>query len=518
MSRSSENNKKIAKNTLFLYFRSLIVLVVNLFASRVVLETLGVEDYGTYNVVGGIVMMFSVLTGSLSTATQRFITYALGQGDLQKSKQVFSNSVALHLILAVVVSAILEIAGLWMFDRFLDIPAERIGAARLVFHFSIVAFFVNIISIPYNAIIIAYEKMKAFAYIGVIECLLKFAAALYLYVCCFDKLVCYALMIMAISISIRIIYSYYCKKHFDESKKIELRVDKSLFKDMFAFAGWNFFGHGSLALRNQGVDVLLNIFFGVTVNAAKGLSNQIQQAITLLVQNFQTAVKPQLTKAVAQGDSDRVFFLINQGSRFSFYLMMIIAVPVMMATPDLLHIWLKTVPDYTVEFIRWSLLYLLLDTQSRFHIHAILSVGQIRNYELLVGGTKLLAVPLVLVFLKCNESYWNWKSAVMIGIWVNIFLEIICFAERLFYNRKQLNFPSGIFLKKIFFPNWFTFAVALIVPWLFYKYVSQNVLLVIMVSLASSILSVAFIGMNGEERKMTVSKGVTLIGEKLKRG
>lgn len=506
MENNSDKNKRIAKNTLFLYFRSLVILVVNLYASRVVLETLGVEDYGIYNVVGGVVIMFSVLTGSLSTATQRFITFALGQGDFQKSKLVFSNSLILHVVLAVIVSVILEVAGMWMFNGGLDIPKDRVGAAYIVFHFSIVAFFINMISIPYNALITAHEKMKAFACIGVLECILKLLAALFLYICWYDKLVVYALLIMLISVSIRFVYSFYCKKHFNESRNIKIKFEKNLFKEMFAFAGWNFFGHGSLALRNQGVDVILNVFFGVTINAAKGLSNQIQHAVMLLVQNFQTAVRPQLTKAVAQGDNERVFFLINQGSRFSFYLMMVMAVPVMIATPDLLRIWLNTVPDYTVDFIRWSLIYLLLDTQSRFHIHAILSMGKIRNYEMIVGGTKLLAVPLVLTFLMCNEAYWNWKSAALIGFWVNIFLEIICFAERLFFNKKLLNFPSGNFLKKIFIPNWFTFAVSLVPPMIFCKYVSQNVFLSVLVSIASSLLCIAIVGMTASERQKMMSK------------
>lgn len=507
-------NKKIAKNTLFLYFRSLVILVLNLFSFRIILDTLGVEDYGTYSVIGGVVMMMSVLTGALSSATQRFITYALGQNDIQRLKAVVSNSVTLHIVLALIVSLILEIVGLVMLDGYLDIPVDRIGAAQIVLQFSIVAFFVNMVSIPYNALITAHEKMKAFAYIGILECVLKFMAVLFLYVCPFDRLVSYALLIMLISISIRCIYSIYCKKHFIESKKITYKIDKNMFKEMFAFAGWNFLGHGSLALRNQGVDVLLNMFFGVTVNAAKGLSNQVQHAVMLLVQNFQTAVKPQLTKAVAQNDFERAFFLINQGSRFSFYLLTLMAVPVIIVTPDILSIWLKTVPEYTVEFIRWTLIYLLLDTQSRFHIHAILSTGKIRNYEILVGGTKLLAIPLVLLFLKCDKMYWNWSDAAIIGVWVNIVLEVICFAERLWYNKKQLNFPSGKFLKNIFIPNWSVFFLSFVLPVFVMKYISQNAILLILLSEISAITSIVVCGMNRDERKTVLKKVLHLIAKK----
>ncbi|MCQ2089724.1 MAG: hypothetical protein MJY93_05700 [Fibrobacter sp.] len=506
MGKNSENNKRIAKNTVFLYFRSLFVLFVNLFASRIILDTLGVKDYGVYNVVGGIVTMFSVLSGTLASATQRFITFALGQGDEQKVKSIFTHSLILHAILAVFISLLLEIAGVWMFDSYLDIPPERVNAARFVLHFSIGAFFVNMVSVPYNALITAYEKMKAFAYIGILECMLKFGAALYLYVCRFDKLITYALLIMFISVSIRIVYSIYCHRNFTASQNIKLKFESKLFKEMLTFAGWNLFGNGSLALRNQGVDIILNMFFGVTVNAAKGLSNQIQNGVMLLVQNFQTAASPQLTKAIAQNDKERTYTLINQGSRFSFFLLTIIAVPIIISAPEILNIWLKIVPNYTVEFVQWTMIYLLLDTQSRFLIYAILSTGKIRNYQIIVGCTKLLAIPLVLLFLKCNETYWNCNYAALIGIAVNIFLEIICFAERLFFNKRQLQFPSRLFLKKIFLTNWIVFFTALVLSVSFSEFLTKNIFVVIPFSIATTFFCIAFIGMNSIERLKVLEK------------
>lgn len=507
-SSEHQNNKRIAKNTLFLYFRSIVILLINLYISRAILETMGVEDYGIYNVVGGVVALFSVIAGTLSSATQRFITFALGENDLSKLKQTFSNSVCLHIILGLAGVLFLEVCGIWFLNNQLEIPLNRMNSAHWVLQFSIIAFFVNMVSIPYNALIVAHEKMKAFAYIGILECVLKLLAVLSLFICPFDKLIAYGLYILLIAVVVCLIYTFYCHKNFDEAKKINLSIQPGIFKEMFAFAGWNFLGNGSLVLRNQGIDILLNMFFGVTVNAAKGLSNQVQHAVSLLVTNFQTAVKPQLTKAIAQNDRDRYLFLINQGTRFSFFMMLFITVPIMIAAPDILKIWLKTVPAWTVAFVRWTLVYLLIDTMSRFLIHAILSNGKIRNYEILVGGTKLLALPIAYVFLINSMSP-------LIGIWVNIGLEVICLLERLFYCKKLLDFPVGIFVRKVCLTSIAILILSIVLPAVVKYHFTQNMFVLIIVSCISTTLCIALMGMNSNERCLIKDKIVQFIQKKM---
>ena len=504
------SNKRIAKNTLFLYFRSLFILFINLYISRKILETLGVEDYGIYNIVGGVVTMFSVVAATLSSATQRFITFALGENDFCKLKALFSNSVCLHILLGLLGAMFLEIVGLWFLNGQLEIPENRITSARWILHFSVIAFFINMISIPYNALIVAHEKMKAFAYIGILECILKLLAVLSLYICPMDKLVAYGLFIMLIAAFIRLIYAIYCRKHFEESQNTKMSIDPKIFKEMFAFAGWNFFGNGSLVLRNQGIDILLNMFFGVTVNAAKGLANQVQHAVSMLVSNFQTAVKPQLTKAIAQKDSERYKFLINLGTRFSFFMMLFFSVPIMISTPDILKIWLVHVPDWTILFVRWTLVYLLIDSLSRFLIHAILSNGKIRNYEILVGGTKLFALPVAYFFLKNGASP-------LIGMYVNMALELICLVERLYYCHKQLDFPVFYFLRKVCFVSFVVLASSLCISLIMKNYFFHNGISLMFVSCMSTLVCIVFLGMNRSERTLMYKKIRNVLESKIVR-
>lgn len=442
MSDSSANNKRIAKNTVFLYFRSIFLLIITLYTSRVTLQILGVEDYGIYQVVGGMVAMFSMLSSTLASASQRFITYAIGGGNMENRKNVFSTCITLHIVLAGIVVLLLEVLGIWFLNTGLNIPSERLYIARWVMQFSVATLFVNIISLPFNALITAHEKMSAFAYISILEGLLKLGSVFLLTVIGWDKLLIYATFQFVNALLLCIIYSKYSNSHFEEAKKIKLSIDKPLFKEMFAFSGWNLLGNGSLVLRNQGIDIVLNLFFGVIVNAAKGVSNQVQNAVQQLVGNFTTAMKPQLTKSIAQGDMSRAASLVNTGTRYSFFMMAIIAIPIMISAPELLSIWLEEVPEYSSLFVQWTMVYLLLNTLSRLLIHAILSKGDIKMYQIVVGGTKLLAIPMVYVFLRLNVNpLW--------GIWVNIILEVICLIQSLYFNKKQMNFNSVLFVKDV---------------------------------------------------------------------
>ena len=309
------NNKRIAKNTLMLYIRMLFMMGVSLFTSRVILETLGVEDFGIYSVVGGIITMFAFINGGMVSATQRFITFEIGKGNIEKLKSVFSTSLQIHALISFIIVVLGETVGLWFLYEKMVIPEGRMDAAMWVYQCSIIACVVNIMSIPYNADIVAHEKMSAFAYISIIEVSLKLAIVYLLLVSPWDKLIVYAILLLLVQLSIRFVYSHYCHKHFDETKYFH-SVDKPLFKEMISFAGWSFWGNLAAVLYTQGLNMMLNMFFGPIVNAARGIAVQVQSAVLQFTTNFQMALNPQITKNYAIGDLEQMYSLMFRSARF----------------------------------------------------------------------------------------------------------------------------------------------------------------------------------------------------------
>lgn len=506
MSDIQTNNKRIAKNTLLLYFRSILLILISLYTSRIILQSLGVSDYGIYNVVGGVVTMFTMISSSMAGASQRFITYALGEGDFEGLKKVFCTSMTLHIIIGALVLLLIEIFGVWFLYAKLNIPTERLDVAFWVLQLSIATLFVNIISVPYNSVIIAHEKMSAFAYISILEAVLKLFIAFALLWSPIDRLILYSILMFLTALLIRIIYTVYCQHLFEETRKVRLGIEHGLFKEMFSFAGWNLFGSGSLLLRNQGVDILLNLFFGVTVNAAKGICNQVQSAVYQFVSNFQTAVNPQLTISVAQNDFERTHSLISKGGRFSFYMLSLFAVPLIVAAPEVLSIWLVEVPDYTVVFIRWTLIYLLLDSLSRFLITAVLAYGKIKIYQIVVGGTKLLTLPLVYVWLLLGGSP-------LTGILANIIIEGACLCQRLYFNSKYNGLSWHSYLFNTVFPCWAIFTVTIIPSYLIRLYASTNIFILIVSSLLITTLVICLLGLKRDERQMVLAKATSMINK-----
>lgn len=304
--QSLDNNKRIAKNTLFLYLRMFLMMAISLFTSRVVLSTLGVSDYGIYNVVGGVVAMFGLLSGSITNSITRFLTFELGKEDYEQIRKVFSTSLNVMFILSAVIFVVGEIVGIWFLNYKMNIPEGRMYAANWVFQCSLVTFIISLISIPYNSTLVAHEKMSAFAYISIFEVVMKLLIVYSLYISPFDKLKTYVVLLLLLSAVIRFIYGYYCKEHFQEVK-YHFVYDKALLKQMTSFAGWNFFGQGAYMLNNQGVNILINLFFGVTVNAARGIATQVNSAVFQFVTNFMMALNPQITKSYATGKY--VFFI-----------------------------------------------------------------------------------------------------------------------------------------------------------------------------------------------------------------
>ena len=401
--QTSDNNKRIAKNTLLLYFRMLFLMVISLFTSRITLQTLGVDNFGIYNVVGGIVAMFSIMSGSLSNAISRYITFELGKGDKKILKKVFSTAINVQIIMAVIIAVLIEIGGVWFLNYKMNIPDGRMVAANWVLQFSIISFVVNLISIPYNAAIIAHEKMSAFAYISIYEAVMKLVVVYLIVISPFDKLIVYSFLILLISLSLRLIYGVYCKRKFEECSYMFI-LDKPLLKKMTGFAGWNFLGAGSFLLMTQGVNMLLNMFFGVALNAARGIATQVENVVNQFTTNFGTAINPQITKSYAKGDYDYMHKLVFAGSKYSFFLVVVLCLPIILEANQILHLWLGLVPEYAVVFLRLTLMISMLSVVSNTLVTSMMATGDIKKYQIIVGGLGMVIFPVVYILYKFDFS------------------------------------------------------------------------------------------------------------------
>ena len=427
MTDISANNRRIARNTLMLYFRMLLIMAVTFYTSRVVLQTLGIEDYGIYNVVGGIVAMFGFLNSAMSSGTQRYLTFELGRGDKEKLKRVFITSMNIHMIIAVTVFILAESIGLWLLYNKMTIPSDRFNAAFWVYQCSILSTMVMFISVPYNATIIAHERMSAFAYISILEAILKLLIVYLLLLGDIDKLILYAVLMLAVQVTIRFIYNIYCRRHFEETR-FSFLFDKVLFKEMLSFSGWNLWGNMASVTFTQGLNILLNIFFGPTVNAARGVAVQVQQAVTQFSMNFQTAINPQITKSYATEDYSYMHSLIFRSSRFTFCLLLCISLPIFMEAEALLGVWLNEVPDYSADFLRLILCVTILDAVANPLMVSAQATGRIKVYQSVVGGILLMILPVAYVVLKFGGT----PQSVFI---VHLIICMIAFVVRLLIVR-----------------------------------------------------------------------------------
>lgn len=505
MSDTSANNKRIAKNTLLLYFRMLLLMAVTLYTSRVVLNTLGVTDYGIYNVVGGVVAMFSIISGSLSAAISRFITFELGRGDKDKLKRVFSSAVTIQFILAVIIILLAETVGIWFLNIKMNIPTDRIVAANWVFQFSIITFAINLVSVPYNATIIAHEKMSAFAYISILEAVGKLAIAFFIMVSPIDRLIFYAILMCIVALAIRLTYGTFCKRNFEECA-YRFIFDKELLKRMFGFAGWNFIGATSVILRDQGGNIVINLFCGPAVNAARGIAYQVNGAIQGFVSNFMTALNPQITKSYASGDKDYMMTLIYQGARLSFYMLLLLSLPVIINTHYILVLWLKIVPEHTVLFIQLVLVFAMSESISNPLVTAMLATGNIRNYQIIVGGLQMMNLPVSYILLQLGM----FPEMVMV---VAIVISQCCLTARLYMLRSMIGLSARKYLKHVYFNVLVVTVLSAVVPIIVSRNISEgffNFILLCLLSLACTVLSIYYVGCNKHERQFIVSKAKTL--------
>ena len=482
-----------------------VLMVVGLITSRVVLRALGTEDFGIYGAVAGVVTLFTVFTGSMSAAISRFITFELGREeegtDLRK---VFSTAVSIQLVLSALIVLLAETLGLWWLNSQMQVPPERMDAARWVFQFSLLSLVVQLISVPYNADIIARERMDAFAYISIFEGLGKLAVAFCIAVSTIDKLVLYAALLALVSLLTRLAYGVFCRKYFPEAR-YEWKMDKALFGRMFSFAGWNFIGSGSGILRDQGGNQLLNLFFGPVANASWLLASQVNGTVQKFVTSFTTAINPQITKSYASGNRDYMMNLVFKGSRMSVYLLALVVCPVFFNAEFLVNLWLgaDAVPPDAVLFIRLILMYLMVESISYTMVTAMLATGDIRNYQLLVGGLQLLNVPLAWLCLKLG-------APAQCIYWVAIGVAFCCLAARLYMLRGMIGLPVGRFLKEVFLKELLVVVLSMLVAgglscllpldcwWGFLVHASLTVLM--------TGLCILLLGLTREERNILISK------------
>lgn len=378
-------------------------MIVNLYTSRVILQALGVEDYGVYNAIAGFIAMFSMVSSAIAGAISRFITFVLGQGDKDKLKKVFSTAIIIQLTLAAIVVVLVEAVGVWFLNTHMTIPDGREVAANWVLQFALVTFVLNLWSTPYNAALIAHEKMAAFAYIGIFEGVANLIIAFMVMCSPFDRLIVYGALICLIALITRMIYNGYCKKHFDECI-FKWTFDYKLFREMFSFAGWNFIGSISGLLRDQGINILFNVFCGPIINAARGLAIQVQTAVFKFSSNFYVAVQPQITKSYASDNVDESHDLVLRGSRFAFLLLTALIVPLITETDFILQLWLKEVPAHTTAFVQIILLCTLIDSLSTPLIYLMLATGNIKRYQIVVGLFNFINFPVAWIILYCGGS------------------------------------------------------------------------------------------------------------------
>lgn len=444
MSNAIVNNSKIAKNTIFLYFRMILLMAVSLYTSRVVLATLGIEDYGIYNVVGGFIGMLAFLNGAMSSSTQRFITIELGRGDEDSLKHVFSTCVITHALIAALVLIIAETIGLWFVLEKMVIPDSRMTAAIVVYQCSIIISIVQIMSYPYNADIIAHEEMSAFAYISIYEAIANLGVAFLIRIGNFDRLILYAIALLVVKISVILIYRIYCKSQFIEASAKKV-FDKSLIKQMFSFTGWNLWGGLAGTLMGQGINVLLNLFFGPVVNAARGLAVQVQSAVQMFATNFQMAMNPQIMKTYATGDLNSMYSLIFRSAKFSFMLLLCLMLPLVTEIDTILHIWLESVPEYTNIFVVLTLVICMIDSVSNPFMTASAATGKVKVYQFVVGGILLLIVPIAYVVLKLGGEPYS----VFV---VHLMIAFIAFTARLLIVKRLINLSIRKYVSQVIFP------------------------------------------------------------------
>jgi len=508
MSLKADNNKRIAKNTFMLYVRMGLVMLISLYTARVVLSVLGEEDYGIYNVVGGVVVMFSFLSRTLASASQRFFAFELGRGDYDKLNKIFNINLVLFAIVIGIVILLAETIGLWFLHAKMTIPNERMYAADWIYQFAVLSFCTNLIAIPYQATIIARERMNFYAIVGIVEAFLNLAFVLLLKFMNWsvDVLIVYGALMLVVHIITNGSYVVVARHRFEETKW-KFYWEKRQVKEIISYSGWNLFGAVAGIIRSQGINILINVFFNPAINAARGLSYQVNNALNQFASNFYTAVKPQVTKYYAQGDRSATMSLVFSSSKFSFYLLLFLAVPVIVFSHEILDVWLVDIPDYTELFMVLVVIIGLIDAISNPLMTLAQATGKVKLYQAVVGSIIIMNLPLSWLFL-------HFGYPAEYTMYVAILVAITALVSRMFILKKIDDFPVGRFLNNVLLKLLLTSLCALSLTWIIKRYIFcdssnlWNLLGCICLSVLVTILAIVFIGFNARERNAI--KGIVM--------
>ena len=500
-STTAENNKRIAKNTMLLYMRMFLMMAISLYTSRVVLRVLGVEDFGIYNVVGGVVSMMGVINGAMSVSTQRFLTFEIGRGDAVRLKQVFSMCLTIYMLLAGLFVLLSETVGLWFLNTKLVIPPERIGAANWVFQFSIFSSVTSLLTNPFNAVIISREKMGVYAYISILDALLKLGIVFLLPIIPIDRLAVYGFLLMLLHVINCAIYIVYCNRNYSESR-YSFYWESSLFKQLLSYLGWNLFGSIAGLVKGQGLNILLNMFFNPSVNAARGIAYQVNATVSRFFTNFYTAVRPQITKYYAQNDLDNMFKLVFRSSKLSFFLILLLSLPLIIETPFIIHIWLGQEPEYVVPFMRLILVITAVDAMANPLMTTAHATGKIAFYQFTAGTMSILNLPISYILLSLGFGPVTVFYVSLILATLNLFL-------RLWIVKRLVDFPVFDYIKKVFLICLsVTFAASILPLSLHHFFMDGSTFIFILVCIccvATSVIAIFTIGLQASERSIVVN-------------
>lgn len=501
-----ENNKRIIKNTLYLYVRIGVTILLGLFSTRIVLSVLGESDYGTYTVVGSFVSMFTILNSILQSGTRRFLALNIGKGDKDLLQRTFSTAFVIHLGIALIVGVLLETFGLWYINNFLNVPPDRMFAANVIFQFSVVTCMLQITQTPYVAAVTAHEKFNIYAYMSIFDIVAKIAVLLFLFVFSGDKLIIYAVLLFGVSIISIVVYRLYCSRSFDECK-MSLKVDRGLLKEMCSFSGWTTLGHVCAVLNMQGVTVILNFFFGTVVNAARGLAGAVLTIIEQFVSGFITASVPQLVKYYGAGDMQRFKKLIFNVSQYTLFLLAIFVVPILLEIDYVLKLWLGDVPEFTSAFIKITIIVYLIKYSNIMIDQGLNATGNVKQLSLIIAPIYLIKVPIVFAV-----GYFGGSPIDV--YFVGLLPQFLGMVATLYLLYRYTKFPAVEFFIKIFLKNLLLVLIAMILPYLLQQQMDRGFVRFIVVCLFSvlSTLSVLYMfGVNDEVRGMIKAKGASVL-------
>lgn len=492
------NNKRIARNTILLYVRMILIMIVTLYTSRVILKSLGVIDFGIYNVVGGVVAMMGILNGAMSASVTRYLTFELGTGDNEQLKRVFSVSIISYLALGGILFVLAETVGLWFVNTQLVIPEDRVVAANWVYQLSILSSIVLLIETPFLAAIQSHEKMDAYAYISIVEVILRLLIAYLIVVIPADRLITYGILLFASSVIITLSYMIYCLKHFEETHFKVYKNTKPLFKEMISYSGWNLFGSAAGLVKGQGLNILLNVFFNPAVNAARGIAYQVNGALTNFSTSFFTAVRPQIIKYYAQNEKDEMFRLVFRSSKFSYYLLFLLSLPIIIEAPFIIQLWLGQLPEYVVPFVRFIIVISMMDAIGQPIMTATHATGKIALYQTVVGTMTMLIIPISYIFLTLGHPPITVFT-------ISLIMSVIQIFVRLFILNSIIKVPIKEYIINVLGTCALVSVTAGIIPaFLHFKLQAGWIatLVICAACIVFSSLSILLVGMNRGERQI----------------